>query len=409
MSVRRWLCFALLLSVTADKSNCATAAGAFPARAWPPDDPALIAFGRLLFYDPALSLNNSLACAGCHVQALAFTDGRRVARGATGALHRRNTPALANTAYVSSLGWSDPLQWQLEVQHRVPLFGHAPVEMGLKDPLPRGLRERLRSEPRYVQAWAALRARSKDLPAALSRAVQPVEADTLVLAIAAFVRSLVSNDAPFDAWLYRDAKQALSADARSGFALFNSPRLACGECHRGFLLGGSVRTLKRQQVPEFFNTGVGGPGVGGPGVGRGPQRDRGLAAHTGRADDVGKFRTPSLRNVALTAPYMHDGSMPDLDAVLDHYSRGGAPRAEKSRREQSRGEKARAENAPGENAGGNNANAAPAAQLRGFTLTREERTQVIAFLNALTDQRFVTAPEYADPWVQPAPPAAAVR
>ncbi len=369
----RWLCVALLLCVAVGNARCASA-GSFPARAWPPDDPALIALGRLLFYDPALSVNNSLACAGCHVQALAFTDGRRVAQGATGELHSRNTPSIANAAYTSSLGWSDPLMWKLEVQHRVPLFGRAPVEMGLLAPLPRALRERLRSEPRYVRAWAALGAPRNLLPHALRHAPQRVEVETLLLPIAAFVRSLVSNGSAFDAWLYRDDKQALSPDALAGFALFNSPRLACGECHQGFLLGGAVRTLNRQQAPEFFNTGVARhtrANVGRP--------DQGLAIHTGRADDVGKFRIPSLRNVVLTAPYMHDGSLPDLDAVLVHYSRGGHDGA----------------------AGNADVDPNLAAQMRGFTLTREERRRLLAFLNALTDTRFVTAPQFADPWAEP--------
>ena len=213
-----------------------------------------------------------------------------------------------------------------------------------------------------------------------------MQADTLVLPIAAFVRSLVSNDSAFDAWLYRDNKHALTADAQAGFALFNSPRLACAACHRGFLLGGSVRTLDRQQTPEFFNTGVAAhaatgrrTGAAGQSETSGTRPDQGLAKHTGRADDVGRFRTPSLRNVALTAPYMHDGSLPDLDAVLDHYARAGADAA----------------------SGDADVDRNLAAQLRGFTLTHEERVQLLAFLNALTDERFVAAPEFADPWADP--------
>ena len=387
LALRRWLCVAWLLALAGGHASGA-AADVFPTRAWPPDDPALIALGRLLFYDPALSVNSRLACAGCHVQALAFTDGLRVARGATGQLLSRNTPSIANAAYLSSLGWSDPLQWKLEAQHRIPLFGHAPVEMGLREPLPRALRERLRSEPRYVRAWAAVRAARDVLPQALGQAPQRVTADTLLLPIAAFVRSLVSNGSAFDAWLYRDDKQPLSPEAQAGFALFNSPRLACAECHRGFLLGGTVRTLNRQQVPEFFNTGAGGrpelasrTDLAGRAGAQRAHPDQGLAGHTGRAADVGKFRTPSLRNVALTAPYMHDGSLPNLDAVLDHYARGGHDPA----------------------LGRVGANPNLAAQMRGFALTRDERAQLLAFLNALTDERFVTTPEFADPWIETGP------
>lgn len=328
----------------------------FPASAWGKDGAALVQLGRLLFHDRALSVNGSLACADCHRQELAFTDGRTVAHGATGELHTRNTPSLANVACMASLGWSDPSLWQLEAQHRIPLFGHAPLEMGMTDPLPPAVVQRLRTHPRYRAAFAAVAAEQ-------GGADLDTGTDTVVRAIAAFVRTLVSSRSPFDAWLYGDDARALSVDARAGFALFESERLGCGGCHGGFLLGGAVRGAGMQQAPQFASNGL-------------PLRasDTGLAQHTGDPRDRGLFRVPSLRNVALTAPYMHDGSLATLEDVIDHYERAGARAAAQPQ------------------AG------VPQAGLRLFTLGANERRQLLAFLGALTDDVFTHDAAFTNPW-----------
>ncbi len=353
----------------------------FPRSAWPADDPALVHLGRLLFHDRALSIDGSLACADCHQQALAFTDGRRVARGATGAAHTRNTPGLANTAWMASLGWSDPLLWRLEEQHRIPLFGVAPLEMGLVEPLPATLVARLTEHPRYRTAFAAVAARARRASNGAHpdmRAVQP-DADGIVRALAAFVRSLVSCSSPFDAWLYGDGRDALSADARAGFRLFTSARLGCGDCHGGFLIGGAVRTHALQQAPSILRNGVAWNAD-----------DPGLGLHTGRREDDGRFRVPSLRNVALTAPYMHDGSLATLEEVLDHYELDhrelGPPRAGDA--QQAHGvQPALADHGVRSSSG-----------LRRFALDADERRQLLAFLAALTDAQFVQDAAFANPW-----------
>jgi cytochrome c peroxidase len=350
-TLARWLLALCTLAVCVP----ALARPPFPPSAWPADDPALVQLGRLLFHDRALSVNGTVACSDCHRQALAFTDGLPQARGATGEVHPRNTPGLANVAWMASLGWSDPLLWQLEVQHRIPLFGRAPLEMGLAVPLPAALRDRLAGHPRYVAAFAAAPAGARP------------DADGIVQALAAFARSLVSFRSPFDAWLYRDARDALSADAVAGFALFNGERLGCGGCHGGFLVGGAVRTRAMQQAPLLARNGVPWSAA-----------DPGLALHTGRAEDAGLFRVPSLRNVALTAPYMHDGSIATLDGVLTHYERAAAAAA------------AASADAVGD--------VAAEPRLRGFVLDATERRQLLAFLHALTDTAFVQDAAFADPW-----------
>lgn len=355
LSPARWS-LRLLLVVLA---LAAPAQARLPPSAWPADPPALIELGRLLFYDRALSINGSMSCASCHRQELAFTDGLPVAVGATGQRHRRNSPSLANVAWFASLGWSNPTLWQLPEQHLVPLVGTDPIELGVTEPLAKPLRARLVDHPRYRDLLATL---PDDV--AVRWAAGPDLAQ-VTQALAAFVRSLVSQSSPFDAWLNRDDAAALGDQARAGYRLFASTKLQCAACHSGPLLGGALRSQRREEVPRFARNPLQSPSS--------IVADRGLAEHTGRAADVGRFRVPSLRNVAVTAPYMHDGSLPDLPAVLAHYERGIPP-------------------SPGQ------------PSLEPFRFSDAERDALIAFLQSLTDPVFLADPRQSDPWQSaPAP------
>ena len=356
------VCAALLVLVCAPP--CA-AAGAgtlfvppgFPAPPIPTGNPltaARVELGRHLFYDTRLSVNDSYSCASCHIQARAFTDGRVRALGATGQRHRHNTMTIANAAYASSLGWNDPRLLRLEDQLRIPLFGTTPVEMGLTDPLPRGLVRELAADVYYSAAFVR----------AFPDARVPFDAPHVVAALAAFVRTIFSYRSPLDRLLFHDDRSALNAAAQRGMALFFSPRTRCGQCHSGVNLGGPMRTRAAPHVlPALRNTGI----YDADGKGAYPRADPGAIEHTGRDRDMGAFRIPTLRNVALTAPYMHDGSLPTLDAVLDHYARGGHASPWRS------------------------------PQVRGFVLTAAERTDLLAFLNALTDTALLSDPRYSDP------------
>jgi cytochrome c peroxidase len=282
----------------------------------PPDNPQTpekVLLGERLFTDPRLSVTGRYSCASCHDAARAFTDGRARAVGANGDTLRRNAMPLANVAWNAAYTWADPSVRTLEAQLLVPLMGEHPIEMGLKG------REALVLDSFRQDAG---------LREAFDAAFPDDRGDAITLlnlakALAAYERSLVFADSPFDRYVYRDDRKALSAQARAGMALFFSERTRCARCHAGINFAGPARTAKSPDVaPVFANTGL----YDVDGRGGYPPEDRGLQIATGRAEDNGRFRVPTLRNVALTAPYMHDGSIATLGEVIEHYDRGGRAR-----------------------------------------------------------------------------------
>ncbi|MEM1246935.1 MAG: MbnH family di-heme enzyme [Acidobacteriota bacterium] len=338
----------------------------FPALRVPADNPmsaATIELGRHLFYDEELSANRTQSCASCHIQALAFTDGRTHGVGSTGERHRRNTSTLTNVGYAASLTWANPLITTLEQQAHLPLFGDEPFELALESP--QQLVERLAARPELIDLF--------------ERAF-PDEADPLTIfnvtrALAAFQRSLISADSPYDRYLAGEPS-ALSASQQRGLRLFQSERLECFHCHGGFNFSDS---LDHSGMPTahspFHNTGLYDLADGG-GY---PQRDRGLFEITLDERDRGAFKAPTLRNVEVTAPYMHDGSMATLDEVLDHYEQGGR----------------RIDDGP--YAGDGSGNPHKSDFVSGFVLTEQEREDLLAFLRGLTDTTFLTNPQLSDP------------
>jgi cytochrome c peroxidase len=195
-----------------------------PPPAVPADNPmseAKIALGRRLFHDPRLSANGTIACASCHRQALAFTDGRGRAVGATGEIHPRGAMSLVNVAYASRLTWANHLLDRMEIQALIPMFGDEPIEMGM------GGREdeiiaMLKRDPAYRQAF----------PAAFPGDRDPYSILNTVRSIASFVRTIVSFDSPYDRYVRGDAS-ALSDSQFRGMQLFFSERLECFHCHGG--------------------------------------------------------------------------------------------------------------------------------------------------------------------------------
>jgi cytochrome c peroxidase len=322
----------------------------------PADNPMTaekVALGERLFSDGRLSLTGSYSCASCHVPALAFTDGRKTAVGATGQLHARNTPSLVNVAYAVTFGWADPSVTSLEAQHRVPMFNHMPVELGLDQVLPPRLKE-LDAD----SALASMRATAfPDAPPGFTL-------DEVVQSIASYVRTLISADSAFDRYFYW-GDDSLTPEARRGMRLFFSDRTSCSLCHASFNLSGPVAEQGIPLPPPVFhNTGL--YNVGGTGA----YPDPGLAAHTGRDDDIGAFRAPSLRNVAITAPYMHDGSITTLADVIEFYDAGGR----------------NVKNGP--YAGDGRLNPHKRAQIHTLNLTDAEKRELVAFLESLTDARY---------------------
>lgn len=334
----------------------------------PADNPmsaAKVELGRRLFYDSRLSINGTTACASCHLQELAFTDGRPRAVGATGEVHPRNAMSLVNVAYASRLTWANPLLDRLEDQALTPLFGDHPLEMGMggRDD---ELIALLRSDDAY----------RRTLPKAFPDDADPYSVLNAVRAIAAFVRSIVSFDSPYDRFLAGD-DTAIGKAAQRGMFLFFSERLECFHCHGGYNFTDST-THENARVDRagFHNTGL----YNVDGNGAYPADNTGLYDMTGERRDMGRFRAPTLRNVAVTGPYMHDGSIATLDEVIAHYERGGRLLGD------------------GPNAGDGRRNPYKSEFMTGFDLSERERDDLLAFLDALTDRTVLTDPAYSDPF-----------
>ncbi len=295
----------------------------FPAPFVPADNPmsaAKVALGRQLFFDTRLSVSGRYSCASCHDPARSFSDGRARAVGATGASLPDAAMALVNVAYNLSYGWQHREVTSLEAQMRLPLLNRHPVEIGLAG-RERAVTASLAADANYRRQFAQVFGGAISLP-------------RIIKAIAAFERTLIDGHSAFDAYVFDGQRDALTPAAKRGMALFFSARLGCSACHAGFNFSGNWRDSQ---------------GV----TGKASFADDGLG--------VGPVRVPTLRNIVLTAPYMHDGRFATLDAVLDHYQRiGRTP-----------------DSAHG---GGRDP------KLRAFTLDSAEREDLKAFLGSLTER-----------------------
>jgi len=338
-----------------------------PPPSVPADNPmnaAKVELGRNLFYDTRLSGNGTMSCASCHIQALAFTDGKPQSIGSTDDVHPRSSMSLVNVAYASRLTWGNPLLDRLEDQALTPLFGDNPVEMGLG-----GQEERfsglLRSEDRYSRLVREAFPNDED-PHSLLNGIR---------AISAFVRTIIGFDSPYDRYLGGDAA-AISAAAERGMELFFSERLECFHCHGGFNFTDST-THANSNVDRvgFHNNGLYNLDENGTY----PSDNTGLFDMTGERRDMGRFKAPSLRNIALTAPYMHDGSISTLEDVLSHYERGGRLIED------------------GPLAGDGRLSPFKSEFVTGFELSDMDRADLIAFLESLTDQTVLADPRFSDP------------
>jgi cytochrome c peroxidase len=312
-----------------------------------------VALGRRLFFETRLSSTGQYSCASCHRPELAFTDGRARALGATGESTRRSAMSLTNVAYNPAFTWGSTKVRSLEAQMRQPLFAVHPVEMGLTRDGATALRA-LSHDAAYRAQFAA----------AFPGSGSALTMDRLIKAIAAFERTLISGRSPFDRYIFDDDQAIMSESAKRGMDLFYSARVGCAQCHSGLNFSGPlVYAGHRHATALFANNGL----YALDGRGRYPAGDSGLIEVTGRTQDRGKFRVPTLRNVALTAPYMHDGSLSSLEEVIDHYERGG-------------------HRSPGQDS-----------RVRAFVLSAQERTDLLTFLASLSDRQFVENPDNLAP------------
>ena len=342
----------------------------FPPPAVPADNPmsaAKVELGRHLFYDTRLSANRTQSCASCHRQELAFTDGRARALGSTGELHPRGSMSLVNVAYNATFTWANPGLRSLEDQVLIPLFGEEPVELGMAGK-EAGLLARLKGSSLYREQFAA----------AFPQQPEPVTAGNLAKALASFVRSIISARSPYDRYYRGGEPDAVTPAAIRGEAFFHTDQAAgCFRCHAGPNFsdasmpqgGGSVESA-------FHNTGL----YNLAGKFSYPGENLGLYTHTGDLADAGRFRTPSLRNIALTAPYMHDGSAATLEDVLDHYGEGGRTIPS------------------GPLAGRGQENPRLDALMHPVGMTKRNRADLLAFLHSLTDGELLRDKRFANPW-----------
>jgi cytochrome c peroxidase len=295
----------------------------------PADNPptaATIALGRALFYDPRLSKNNTVSCASCHNPNFAFTDGREIAQGIGGSLGVRNTPTLLNAAYSPIQFW-DGRAPSLEAQSAFPIAD--PLEM---------------NQPHEVSV--AKIDRDAAYKAEFAQAFGPgdVTLGKIQRTLASFERTLLSGNSPFDQYQYGGNKKALTPAAIHGLAIFTDPnRGNCAVCHT---IGDHYALFTDG---KFHNTGAGVNGAG-------DFTDVGRFAQTKLEPDKGEFKTPTLRNVALTAPYMHDGSLKTLKDVVDFY------------------------------AGGGNSNAGLDKEMKPLNLSAQDRADLVTFLESLTGE-----------------------
>lgn len=247
----------------------------------PADNPTsfeAVELGKQLFFDPRLSGDNTKSCTSCHLPEKAFTDGLSRARGAGGKQLTRNTPSLLNVGFYSAYFW-DGRAASLEDQALVPIQSPDEMNQNLND-----LEKELNVIPGYRSEFQRV------FGSGTTRA-------NIAKALAAFQRTLISRNSPFDRFL-AGATNALSEDARRGWELFKGDA-GCIRCHNGPNLSDG----------KFYRLGIG-------------LDDRGRGAITGQRRDIFAFRTPALRDVARTAPYMHDGSLETLSNVVEFYYRG---------------------------------------------------------------------------------------
>ena len=315
----------------------------------PEDNPITeegVYLGRMLFYEPALSFTNQVSCATCHQQQLAFTDGKRFSAGADGVLQPRNTMSLANLLWVRRLFW-DGRATGLEKQAETPLTGQH--EMGQS--LQAGAEKLFRKgfyEPYFKKAFGS----------------DSITGEKIVKALAQFERTLVSANSRYDMFLrgmYKPSESELN-----GISLFYSGPdparhlrgASCDHCH------GGPKTYNEL----FHNNGLDSvPG------------DAGMEKLTGQATDRGRFRVVTLRNIALTAPYMHDGRFTTLEQVVSHYNEHVQQSSSLSPFLQNLS---------------NNTNGTS------LDLTRQEQKDLVAFLHMLTDSTFITDKRFSNPFIK---------
>jgi cytochrome c peroxidase len=378
----------------------------FPTPRVPTNNPMSqekVELGRFLFYDKKLSGDGNMACSSCHFQNLAFADGKVNPSGISGQFHPRNAQGLTNVAYNVRQTWNNILLKDLEQQAQVPLFGENPVELGLFIQ-EEEIQRKLKTDDSYLTLFKK----------AFPENAEPITIGNIVKALASFQRTMISGNSPFDKFTYQKQREALSASARRGQQFFSSEVGECFHCHDGVNFNDSSFHENTSAViePLFHNNAL----YNIPSSGN-PPTNLGLLEVTGEARHRGGFRTPSLRNLKFTFPYMHDGSIScdndknplhplgkansasledcakqALGRVIDHYSRGG------------NNSTCAAYPIPG----GERNSSFPCLSnspqptvdttlIRPFPMSSQEKEDLINFLLSLSDDEFIKDPRFSNP------------
>jgi cytochrome c peroxidase len=288
---------ALLFSVATTATQPSWRWPALPAGVKPPVVPAdnamsaaKVALGRKLFYEPALSHNRALSCADCHQQERGFTDGLATHVGAMGDMGVRNVPGLANVAWRTGLTWTEAGLSTLEQQAMVPMTGEHPVEMGMKGGEAE-IAQRLGADPCYRRMFAVA------FPASGDR----IDFSKVTAALGAFQRTMIASNSPYDRYVAGN-QQALTASAKKGAAQF--VQAGCASCHSG-------RDFTDSQVHYTGTAAPGEPDTSDYG---------GKPPPPGFEPPAQSFRTPTLRNVAVTGPWLHDGTAGDIESAIRRHA-----------------------------------------------------------------------------------------
>jgi cytochrome c peroxidase len=310
--------FILYLILVQCRQGINNSVSPFKAMEYPKDNPATeakIALGKKLFFDKRLSLNNEISCASCHTKKKALSDGRKLAKGVEGRLAFRNSPSLFNIGYSPVFMFDGEIK-SLEEQVLVPILDHNEMGASMKEVI-----EKLRNDPAYQAAAQKIYQRDFD-------------AWVLTRSIASYERTLISDNSNFDKYYYQNKANAISESAKRGWKLF-SEKLNCIKCH---------------STPFFTDFKVHNNG-------RTALSDSDLGRFRIKNDStmIGFFKAPSLRNISLTAPYMHDGSIATLEDVIEYYVKGGN--------------------------GGYNQEL----RIKAFSISKEDKKDLINFLKSLQD------------------------
>ena len=333
-----------------------------PIKTNPVNSKSEIELGRYLFFDTRLSYNNTKSCGSCHDPIFAFTDGYKTSITAGGENVKHNAPSLVNSFFMRYFDWANSTVTTLEKQHERPLFNEKPIELGAKGN-EEVILSQLKADSFYKKQFALVFTDEKN----------PFQFPNIIKAIAAFTASIQSYNSPYDKFISGDSS-ALSSSAKAGMQLFFSNKFACSSCHAGKNFTNATSTTNIDSI--YFNTGLYNLST----KNIYPADDNGLIAITHKKADDGKFKIPSLRNVAITTPYMHDGSINTLTEVIDMYANGGR--------------KIEA----GPFAGDGKANTLKDKRISGFPITKLEKKQLIDFLFSLSDSSVLKNPVFQNPF-----------